>query len=527
MLVACTGLPPATLGSSALQERTQAASASLDRLVWDLPSGEPTTLDYQQAGDQSPYFVISQMCDSLLRLNPDESESPALASSWTRPDPLTVVLHLRGDVRFWDGTLLSASDVVYSLNRQLDPSAVANSFFVNVTSIQATDPHTVTVHFARPDELFVKELATTAGTVVEAAYARREGKKFGTATGGVMCSGPYELKAWNSGQSIELTANPHYWDPAYRPHADKVSLEFVTDTTALTQALSSGAIDGAYEVPNSTLPTLKNSNRGRLYYGPSLEMLQLMPLQATGPAADPDIRRALSLVVDRQELAATVYRGAATPATTLLPTTSWDPQASGVYRAAATALPVTDLKPTAADLAEAKTLVAKHRAELRPTVIAVQAGLQDDLDAATVIQQAAATLGLTMTVRQLPPLQFSSMFYDPTYRKGLDWTVGGAFLDIPDPLDWVPNVVMTNGIFNWSGAGDSAIDADLTQAQQTFDPHARAMLITDAQRRWEAKSPSVPLLTLDEVTYMNSRITGATTSFAYLFTPSLALVGSR
>ncbi|MFJ9705739.1 ABC transporter substrate-binding protein [Streptomyces sp. NPDC101234] len=523
----CTGLPAATLGSGMLQTTSDPARGRVSSLVWDLPTGEPTTLDYQQAGDSSPYLVVSNLCDSLLRLNPDYTSSPGLARSWDQPNPRTLVLHLRDDVRFWDGTALTSADVVYSLKRQLDPSAVANSFFVNVTSIEATDTHTVTVHFSRPDELFLKELATTAGTVVQARYARRAGKNFGTASGGVMCSGPLELEKWTSGASIELKANPDYWDPAYRAHADRVTLLFVTDTTALTQALASGAIAGAFEVPNSALPTLKGSPSGQLYFGPSLKSLQMIPLQATGMSADPDIRRALSLAVNRQELARTVYRGAAVPSTTVLPETGWDPEAKADYEKAAASMPLVHADPTAADLKTARALVDKHRDELRPAVLAVQAGSLDLLNTAAVIQQAAKSIGITLTVRQLPALQFSSMFYDPSYRKGLDFALAETFLDIPDPLDWVPNLALSDGFFNWTGFSDPVVDSALAEAQQTTDPHARAALIITAQRRWEAKTLAVPLLSLHEVTYMNNGITGAPTSFAYLFSPSLARIGSR
>jgi peptide/nickel transport system substrate-binding protein len=526
-LAGCTGLPPTTLGSAALQSTTEAATGHLDSLVWDLPEGEPTTLDYQQAGDYSPDLVVSNLCDSLLRLKSDESESAGLAESWTRPNSLTLVLQLRHDVHFWDGTQLTAADVVYSLDRQLQPTAIANGYFANIASIQATGTYAVTVHFSKPDELFLKELATTAGTVVEARYAEKAGKAFGTATGGVMCSGPYELVSWNSGESIVLKANPHYWDAAYQARAQKVTLLFITDTTALTQALASGAIQGAFEVPSVALQTLRGSASGQLYFGPSLESIQLIPEQASGMSADPDIRRALSLAINRTLLATTVFDGAATPATTVLPSTGWDPQALSAYKSAEASMNLVHATPTAADLAEAKALVAKHRSEVRTAVLAVQAGTQQFLEAAAVIQQAAASIGITMTIRQIPALQFSSMFYDPNYRKGLDFAVAGAFLDIPDPLDWIPSLVTTGALFNWTGYSDPTVDADLAQAQQTFDPAARAALITAAQRRWEAVTLDIPLLTVDEVTYMSRQISGAPTSFAYLFSPSLALIGRR
>jgi peptide/nickel transport system substrate-binding protein len=526
-LAGCTALPGTALGTGDLRDTSEPPAGRLSSLVWALPQGEPSTLDYAKAGDYSPYLVVSNLCDNLLRLNPDESQSPALARSWSQPDPLTLVLNLRTDVQFWDGTGLTSADVVYSLNRQRDPNAVASGFFANVKNIEATDAHTVTVRFSQPDELFLKELATTAGAVVEQRYAEHAGAAFGTATGGVMCSGPFELTAWESGGNIELTANPHYWDPKYRAKADKVTLVFVTDTTALTQALASGAIDGAFEVPTGALLTLKSSTSGRLYYGPGLQTLSIYPTTSTGPAAIPDIRRALSLVIDREQLAKVVYRGTASPSTAVLPRTSWDPAAEDVYAKAVAELPHVATTPTAASLAEAQGLVSRHRPDLRPMVLGIPAGAQDQTDTAAVVAAAAAKIGLEVTVRQIPPLQFSSLYYDASYRIGIDLALTSGFLDIPDPLDWIPNLATAAGIFNWSGYRDAVVDANLSQAQQTLEPRARALLVTDAQRRWEAATIAVPLLSLNEVTYLNKRITGATTSFAYLFAPSLATIGTR
>src|SRR3954462_11932565 len=89
-------------GSSAPSEgaktvdMTPKASAPLKTLDWDLPYGEPTTLDYVKAADYGPDMVVSNLCDSLLRLEPDYSSSPSLATSWkTSSDHLTTTFTLR------------------------------------------------------------------------------------------------------------------------------------------------------------------------------------------------------------------------------------------------------------------------------------------------------------------------------------------------------------------------------------------------------------------------------------------------
>ena len=81
------------------------AKGDLSSLTWDLPAGEPTTLDYVKAGDYSPDMVISNLCDSLLRLNPNFSYSPNLATSWRYgPGHMSLTFTIRSGVTSGMGT---------------------------------------------------------------------------------------------------------------------------------------------------------------------------------------------------------------------------------------------------------------------------------------------------------------------------------------------------------------------------------------------------------------------------------------
>src|SRR3954451_7752836 len=78
------------------------ATGPIDTLDWDLPYGEPTTLDYVKGADYGPDVVLSNLCDSFLGLEPDYSSSPSLATSWkTSSNHLTITFTLRTDVKFW------------------------------------------------------------------------------------------------------------------------------------------------------------------------------------------------------------------------------------------------------------------------------------------------------------------------------------------------------------------------------------------------------------------------------------------
>jgi peptide/nickel transport system substrate-binding protein len=526
-LAACTSGSGAThqTNGPVLQNTSPTAKGSLSSLTWDLPFGEPTTLDYAQSADYSPDTVVSNLCESLLRLNPDFTVSPNLATAWAySPDHLSETFTLRSDVVFWDGHSLTSADVVYSMLRNLNPSInpVNGAYYANVKAIVASGPNQVTVHFTHPDELFTKEMATIAGDVVEQAYAKAKGSTFGTAQGGVMCSGPFELGAWHSGSDIVLTANPHYWNPAVKPFASQVTVKFISDTSILTTALKSGEIDGAFEVPAAALPALQSSSAGKVYFGPSLAILELAP-NTPGPGADPKIREALGMVIDRTALAHVIFHDGATPNYTLIPKpTGWDPAGLEIYQKAWDALP----KPLSPQVSAAKQVLAGDPNASLPITLGLGAGDQTELNTATLIQQEAAQIGLHIVIRQVQPLQFSSAFFNAADRKGLDFLVTAGYLDVRDPLDYLGLFVFPSSIFNWTGYNDPALQADVQKAQSTFDDTQRAQLLTQAQAIYEKVHLVVPLLNYREVVFMKKGITGATTSFAYIYEPNLATVGS-
>ncbi|HSN02156.1 MAG TPA: ABC transporter substrate-binding protein, partial [Acidimicrobiales bacterium] len=395
---------PHASSSVHLVSTTPAAKGTLSAITWDLPGGEPTTLDYAKSADYSPDIMVSNMCDNLLRLTPTWGLQPGLATAWHYTNATTLVFTIRKGVKFWDGTTLTATDVAYSMLRNLDPKvgAVNGAYYGSVKSITATGPYQVTVSFSKPDELFIKEMATISGSIAEKAYILKKGSSYGTATGGVMCTGPYELKQWSAGNDIVLQANPHYWDPAYTAKIKTVTVKFIVNSSTLTSALLSGEIAGAYGVPATSYPELKNAGSGHLYFGPSLAITELAPTSTSGPIGNVKVREALSLALDRSAIAKVVYGGAATPNLALTPPTAWDPAATGAYRAA-----YAKLGPTSPDLATAKALVKSVPNHSAPITLALLAGDQTELALATAVQQAGASIGLNIKLDEMQPLAFS------------------------------------------------------------------------------------------------------------------------
>ena len=101
--------------------RRDAPSGDIDSFSW-ASYAEPYSLDYAYAFDYADNQVLANVCESLLRLNPDYTLTPALAESFAHPTPTTWVYTIRDGVTFHDGTPLTAADVVASMSRHLDPA---------------------------------------------------------------------------------------------------------------------------------------------------------------------------------------------------------------------------------------------------------------------------------------------------------------------------------------------------------------------------------------------------------------------
>ncbi|WP_329331247.1 ABC transporter substrate-binding protein [Streptomyces sp. NBC_00663] len=519
-----TGGKAASPGALKLTSTTPAASGTLDEVTWNLPFGEPTTLDPAKVGDYSPNTVEANLCDPLLRIRPDYSLAPGLATSWSNPDDKTLVLDLRTDVSFWNGHAMTAKDVVASLSRQREAAtqSVNTQVLANVSTITATGDHQVTVRFKTPDELFLKYLANGFGAVSEAAYLKKAGTSYGTAKGGLMCTGPFKLSSWKAGDSLTTVRNTAYWDASLRPKVKKLTFLFVTDNSTLTSALLSGQIDGSYEIPSTAAKALSSSDTGTLYYGPSAQTVFVYPTGPKSPLADHRIAQALSLVLDRDALVKNVYDGAAQKLKTFIPSLVWQKsEAADVYAKGYDALPaVPDV-----DVAKAKTLVDEAAPKQRTISIAMGAGDQQSLQTLTFLQAAAKKIGLKIAIKQLQPTQMSGLFYDPSLRKGLDATMALGYIEIPDPLSYAQMFTSPASPLNWTKYDNPEVTALLARSQASLDPRASAELFTQAQALYAADLPMVPISAPYERMFMNKRISGAPASFAYINMPWAAMLG--
>ena len=501
--------------------KTPAAVGPVDGIVWNLPSGEPSTIDPANAATLQGAGVVTNLCDTLVTVDENYNLSDSLAS-FKVVDPKKVVYKIRNDAHFWDGSQVTAEDVAFSMKRTSDPANIMSFIYANVASIDVTAVDEVTVSFSKPDEMFIAEMATIAGMVMKKTFVEAAGKAVGSATGGLMCSGPFKLDSWKAGDSIVISRNDAYWNKKRMPFAGTVKFTFVTDTAAYIQAMKAGEIDGSYEISPSAIPALQKSDNGRVFFGPSMQSIQLTVAGWKGPLANIKLRDAFHYLTDRGAIAKIVFKDAATPLYTILSPETWQNAARETYAAA---YPEFE-KSRAFNLEKSKALVSEAGYKGEPIVLAVSAGEETTGRVGQLIQQQAKKVGLNVEIKQLQPLEFTEAQYDAAKRTGIDLFLVTSFNGVQDPLEPTGFTFLPGAFYNLSGFDNPEVTRLFEESRQNFDPQERAKMFVKMQEIYEKQSVAIPLVSQRTVTFINKRLSGAVTSFAYLTMPALAFVGA-
>lgn len=164
-----------------------------------------------------------------------------VASSVEQPNSTTYVYQLKPE-KFSNGKPLTATDVVFSLKRNLGP-VWTKGYWEDVASITARGDSTVVIKLKRPSAIWECVLAAT-GQVLEKAQVERVGKALGTPGNLPIGTGPWKLDSYQPESSIQLSRNP-YWTGSPAPAA-KVTVSLFKTEASMGLALRSGAIDGMF-----------------------------------------------------------------------------------------------------------------------------------------------------------------------------------------------------------------------------------------------------------------------------------------
>jgi peptide/nickel transport system substrate-binding protein len=270
--------------------------------------------------EPDPWFAIDTggvvtaqlACEYLVRPGQGNVLRPALAESW-RPGATTRewTFDLRRDVRFHDGTALTADDVVATFDVIADPKrgSSALSAFGGVLSrggIEKAGEHRVRFHLDRPyaDFPYLVSNYTYSAVILPRTYEP------GTFVQGGVGTGPYVLRDYVPTQQARYVRNGRYWRRGL-PYLEGVTLRYYADYAAIVLALQSGEADVTLEARYQGSQALFDNPSIRMQREPS-SAYRALHLRVDRPPLDsPLVRRAIALSLDRPALVQGLYSGRA------------------------------------------------------------------------------------------------------------------------------------------------------------------------------------------------------------------------
>ncbi len=305
---------------------------------------EPRTFNRFASRDPVTELVSLLTQAKLVRINRATSEvEPWLAEGWTRSDDgLRYTLKLRQGITFSDGRPFTAADVLFSFRAVYDPKSpgpLADSLQVDGKPLQVTapDPETVVITFPSPfapglrilDNLPIVPRHKLEAALDAGDFARAWG--LGTRPDEIVGLGPFVVREYVAGQRLEFARNPRYWrkdaNGTPLPYLDRVTFEVVPDQDAELLRLEAGQIDMTQTElrPEDYAPLKRAADQGRIKlldlgvaYDADSFWINLKPGAFRGdPRAawlqSDGLRQAISMAVDRQKFADTVFLGAGVP----------------------------------------------------------------------------------------------------------------------------------------------------------------------------------------------------------------------
>jgi peptide/nickel transport system substrate-binding protein len=233
--------------------------------------------------------------DPLVRVNPDFSQSPGLALSWTpNATATTWEVKLRPGVKWHDGSPFTADDVIFTLRQMGNPKHVGSAAVANVklAGLKKTGPLVVQIPLKGPDarlsDSFVQQ-----GTVMVKNGTTSFAKPIGT--------GPFKFKSFEIGVRSLCVRNPDYWENG-KPYVDEWEDISIDDNSARVNALLGGQIDMMSQLDFAQAKAQKGKGKIHVIDAPSPAYQVFIMRVDRPPFNDPKVRQAMRLLVDRQAL---------------------------------------------------------------------------------------------------------------------------------------------------------------------------------------------------------------------------------
>jgi oligopeptide transport system substrate-binding protein len=459
---------------------------------------DPDSLDPHKARSWEAMVVLRDLFECLTRLDAKAATVPAAAESWTvSEDGLVYVFRLRANLKWSNGDALVADDFAAGMRRLVDPATASQyaqviDVVVNASDIVAgrkpvaelgvvaSDARTLTITLATPAPYLPGLLSHPSTAPLHRPSLEKLGERFARA-GDQVSNGAFVLAEWMQGSYIKARRNPHYWNAA-AVKLEAVKYVQIADENAELRAYRAGELHCTAVVPRGQFDFIRENLAAELHIAPQLSIYYYGFNLDRPLFKDPNVRRALSLVIDRQRLADSVLRVGE------LPAHSWVPP--GVFNYSAQEFDYAR-RTMAERVAEARGLLAAAgftgekplKFELRYNTGEVHSKV-----AVAVASMWKEALGVEAS---LAAVEFRSLMQDVD-RRDVDLFRLSWIGDYNDPYTFLQYLKSDFGI-NLPRYKSGRYDALLEEGARQVDVAKRRDFLEQAERAMLADHPVIPL----------------------------------
>jgi peptide/nickel transport system substrate-binding protein len=362
---------------------------------------------------------------------------------------------LRDGVLFHDGKPVTADDVVYSMDRIVDPKdpKVAAAALTGVApgGTKKIDDMTVEFTLTTPNVLLAESLAERSAKIVPVGFDPQN----------PIGSGPFKMVDMKPGESFKWEAFADYWNTP--PYVDTLTMIEYADDTARINALQSGQIQAMSQLPKSQAKVIESTDGLALLNAETGAWRPFTMRIDVKPYSDVRVRQAFRLIVDRQQMIDQAYSGLGAVG-------------NDMYARYDAGTP--DLEQRVQDIEQAKSLLkqAGYDNNLTVELVTSEGALGgDEVAAAQVLAEQAKGAGVTVKIKKVD----ASVFYGDDY---LSWPFAQDFWATRGYLQQASQGTLPDAPYNethWENAEWLSL---VQEASKTVDDDARNALISQAQQ---------------------------------------------
>jgi len=313
---------------------TAGTVAISENLVRRSSTGEPQTLDPQLWTYGQDGNLAQDLFQGLTTLDAKANVVAGQAESWTvSPDGRTYTFRLRSNLQWSDGKAITSADFLWSLQRIFDPKTVSpavallyvirNGRAVNqgkspveALGVKAPDPRTVIIELQHPAP-YLLDLLVHRAFPVPRHVVEKYGRQW-TRPEHIVSNGAFVFGEWRPGSHVRLQRNPRFHE-ASTVRLDAIHHVPIEDPKNAVVRYRAGELDVAVTLPSDQIDDIKRNFGSQLRLVTQLGLEYLAFNTRRGATADTRVRRALSMVIDRELIVARITRAGEPPAYCVVP----------------------------------------------------------------------------------------------------------------------------------------------------------------------------------------------------------------